>query len=162
MAKIGGMNATSAHSSGSAGDGGKQSPTGTADEILLVYDRECPACDTYCQLVEVEPSAGRLTLVDARDRTPVMEEITRAGLDIDQGMVVKMDGKIYYGSDAIHALALVSSRSGVFNRLSHYAFRSKRMAHLLYPPLRAGRNLLLKILRKTKINNLHVEGNDRF
>ena len=135
---------------------------GDSDEILLVYDKECPACDTYCRLVEIAPSAGKLTLVDARDRTPVMAEITRAGLDIDQGMVVKMDGKIYYGSEAISALARVSSRSGFFNRLSHYAFRSRTMAHLLYPPLRAGRNLLLKILGKTKINNLRVKGNDRF
>jgi predicted DCC family thiol-disulfide oxidoreductase YuxK len=138
------------------------SPAAKSDEILLIYDKECPACDTYCRLVEVRPSAGRLTLVDARDRTPVMEEITKAGLDIDQGMVVKMDGRIYYGSDAIHALALVSSRSGFFNKLSHYAFRSRKLSHLLYPPLRACRNLLLKILRKTKINNLRIEGNDRF
>jgi predicted DCC family thiol-disulfide oxidoreductase YuxK len=136
--------------------------TGSADEILLVYDKECPACDTYCRLVEVQPSAGRLTLVDARDPTPVMDEITRAGLDIDQGMVVKMGGRIYYGSDAIHALAQVSSRSGIFNKLSYYAFRSRKASHMLYPPLRACRNLLLKILGKTKINNLRVEGNDRF
>jgi predicted DCC family thiol-disulfide oxidoreductase YuxK len=144
------------------GDTGDRLHAGKADEILLVYDRECPACDTYCRLVEVQPSAGRLTLVDARDRTPVMEEITKAGLDIDQGMVVKMDGKIYYGSDAIHALALISSRLGFFNTLSHYAFRSRKAAHMLYPPLRACRNLLLKVLGRTKINNLRVEGNDRF
>ena len=143
-------------------DPGDRPSAGKPDEILLVYDKECPACDTYCRLVEVQPSAGRLTLVNARDRTPVMDEITKAGLDIDQGMVVKMDGKIYYGSDAISALALISSRSGFFNRLSHYAFRSRTMAHLLYPPLRVCRNLLLKILGKTKINNLRVKGNDRF
>jgi predicted DCC family thiol-disulfide oxidoreductase YuxK len=133
-----------------------------ADEILVVYDKECPACDTYCRHVAIQPSAGKLTLVDARDRTPVMDEITRAGLDIDQGMVVKIDGKIYYGGDAIHALALISNRSGFFNKISHYAFRSKGMARLLYPLLKSCRNLLLKILGKTKINNLRVEGNDRF
>jgi predicted DCC family thiol-disulfide oxidoreductase YuxK len=148
--------------SASGPDAGDRLSAGNPDEILLVYDKECPACDAYCRLVEVPPSVGRLTLVDARDRTPVMEEITRAGLDIDQGMVVKMDGKIYYGSDAINVLALVSSRSGFFNRLSHYAFRSTTMAHLLYPPLRVARNFLLKILGKTKINNLRVDRNDRF
>jgi predicted DCC family thiol-disulfide oxidoreductase YuxK len=148
--------------SGPDSDTDDRASAGKPDEILLVYDKECPACDTYCRLVDVKPSAGKLTLVDARDPNPVMEEITRAGLDIDQGMVVKMNGRIYYGSDAIHALALVSNRSGFFNKLSHYAFRSKGIAHLLYPPLRACRNLLLKILRKAKINNLRVEGNDRF
>ena len=154
------MTATSDSSPG--GDVGYRNPDGPAGEILLVYDPECPACDTYCRLVRVPPSAGRLSLVNARDPTPVMEEITEAGLDIDQGMVVKMDGKIYYGSDAIHALALISSRSGVFNKLSYYTFRSRTLSHVLYPALRACRNLLLKVLRKTKINNLEVKGNDRF
>jgi hypothetical protein len=91
-----------------------------------------------------------------------MEEITLAGLDIDQGMVVKMGERLYYGSDAIHALALVSSRSDLFNKLSYHVFRSNRLSHLLYPSLRACRNLLLKIMGKTKINNLRIEGNDRF
>jgi hypothetical protein len=51
---------------------------------------------------------------------------------------------------------------GFFNTLSHYAYRSRKAAHMLYPPLRACRNLLLKVLGRTKINNLRVEGNDRF
>ncbi len=28
------------------------------DEILLVYDTECPACDSYCRLVRVEGSVN--------------------------------------------------------------------------------------------------------
>lgn len=133
-----------------------------AGEIVLVYDRECPACDTYCRWVEVEPSAGRLRLVNARQPTAIMEEITEARLDIDQGMVAKIGGHLYYGSDAINALALISSRSGLFNKLNYYGFRSRMLSHILYPALRACRNLLLKAMGKTKINNLRIEGNDRF
>ncbi|WP_265519077.1 DCC1-like thiol-disulfide oxidoreductase family protein [Nitratireductor luteus] len=137
-------------------------PVAEAEEVLLVYDRECPACDVYCRMVHIQPSAGTLRIVNARDPNPVMEEITEAGLDIDQGMVVKKDGRLYYGGEAIHVLAGLSSRTGVFNRMSYYLFRSRTAAHLLYPPLRACRNLLLKALGKTKINNLRIEGNDRF
>jgi predicted DCC family thiol-disulfide oxidoreductase YuxK len=133
-----------------------------ANEVLLVYDRECPACDTYCRRVRVRPSAGQLRLVNAREATGILEEITHAGLDIDQGMVVKTSGQLYYGSDAIHALALLSSRSNLFNRLTHAVFRSKILAHILYPGLRTCRNLLLKTMGKTKINNLGIKGNDRF
>jgi hypothetical protein len=113
-------------------------------------------------MARVAPSAGSLRLVNARDSSPVMNEITEAGLDIDQGMVVKKDGRLYYGSDAIHALALMSSRKGVFNRLSYWTFRSRGAAHILYPMLRACRNFALKLMRKTKINNLRAAGNDRF
>ena len=132
------------------------------DEILLVYDRQCPACDYYCNLVRIRESAGRLILIDARDGGPVMDEITAAGLDIDQGMVVKAGRTLYYGADAIHVLALMGTRSGLFNRVAYWSFRNRSVARVLYPVLKACRNLLLKILGRTKINNLALPGNDRF
>ncbi len=91
-----------------------------------------------------------------------MDELTQAGLDIDQGMVLKADDSLYYGSDAIHAIALISSRSGCFNKLNYWMFRFKFLSRLLYPILRFFRNLLLKVLGKSKINNLRLENNDRF
>jgi predicted DCC family thiol-disulfide oxidoreductase YuxK len=131
-------------------------------EILLVYDEECPLCDAYCRVVRLRESVGELRLVNAREDSAVMKEITRQGLNIDQGMVLKVDDVLYYGPDAIHALSLMSSASGVANRINHWIFRSKSRSRLLYPLLRSGRNLLLKALRKTKINNLKLIGNDRF
>ncbi len=132
------------------------------EEILLVYDRECPACNAYCQVVNIRESVGDLRIVDARENSQIMEEITAQGLDIDQGMVLKMGGQLYYGADAIHALALIGSRSGIFNRMNYWMFKSKTASSLLYPILRFFRNLLLKILGKSKINNLNTYGNDKF
>jgi predicted DCC family thiol-disulfide oxidoreductase YuxK len=132
------------------------------EEILLVYDTECPACDAYCRLVRICDSVGKLKLVNAREPGPIMDEITARGLDIDQGMVLKIGGQLYYGSDAIHALALISSRSGVFNRLNYRIFKSRFLSRVIYPILRFCRNLLLKILGKSKINNLGLENNERF
>lgn len=123
------------------------------EEILLVYDKDCPACDNYCQVVRIRESIGELKIINARENSEVLEEITQLGLDIDQGMVLKMGGVIYYGADAIHALALISSRSGVFNKLNYWLFKSRRVSAVLYPVLRFFRNLLLKVLGKTKINN---------
>ena len=115
------------------------------EEILLVYDRECPACNTYCQVVNIRKDVGDLRIVDARENSEVMDEITSQGLDIDQGMVLKMGEQLYYGADAIHALALIGSRSGVFNRMNYWMFKSKTVSSVLYPILRLGRSLLLKI-----------------
>ena len=131
-------------------------------KILLVYDDECPACDNYCQYIRIRDSVGTLQLVNAREPSDVMAEITAMGLDIDQGMVLKVGETIYYGSDAIHALALLGSTSGIFNKMNYWLFKSKYCAALLYPILRSCRNVLLKLLRKTKINNLALQGNDRF
>jgi predicted DCC family thiol-disulfide oxidoreductase YuxK len=132
------------------------------EEILLVYDRECPACNAYCQVVKIRESVGDLRIVDARENSEVLHEITAEGLDIDQGMVLKMGDQLYYGSDAIHTLALIGSRSGIFNRINYWIFKSETISSILYPVLRFFRNLLLKILGKSKINNLETKGNDKF
>lgn len=131
-------------------------------EVLVVYDRQCPACDYYCNLVRIKESVGRLVLVDARNGGPVMDEITARGLDIDQGMVVKIGDELYYGPDAIHVLALMGTNRGFFNRVAYWSFRSRAVSRVVYPALKSCRNLLLKMLGKTKINNLWVSGNDRF
>lgn len=131
-------------------------------EVLLIYDKECPVCDAYCRMVRIRDGAGTLRLVNARDASAVMDEITAQGLDIDQGMALKVDNVLYYGSDAIHALSLMSSTSGIFNRLNYSIFRSSRLSRILYPAFRYLRNLLLKVLRKTKVNNLKFNDNEKF
>lgn len=131
-------------------------------DIFLVYDKECPACDLYCKLVRIRESIGNLILVDARNPSSFMDEITAAGLDIDQGMVLIVGDRMYYGADAIHTLSIMGTRSGVFNRLAYWCFKSRAASRIVYPLLRSCRNLLLKILRKTKINNLSLENNDYF
>ena len=77
-------------------------------------------------------------------------------------MVVKANDKIYYGSDAIHELALMSSKKGFINRVAWLTFRSPTLARVLYPMLKAVRNLLLKILGRSRINNLDQSNNDWF
>jgi predicted DCC family thiol-disulfide oxidoreductase YuxK len=74
-------------------------------DIELIYDRQCPICDYYCQRMDVDESAGKLQRIDARENSDLMQEITDTGLDIDEGMVLKLDNRIFYGSDAIHKLA---------------------------------------------------------
>jgi predicted DCC family thiol-disulfide oxidoreductase YuxK len=130
--------------------------------MFLVYDGQCPACTHYGQLLRIKQTAGALQLVDAREGGKLVEEITRRGYDLDRGMVLVSEGRMYYGADAMHVLALMSTRSGVFNRLNYWFFRSAALARVLYPVLRCGRGLLLKMLGRTKINNLHLADNERF
>tara|TARA_B100000780_G_scaffold252536_1_gene199699 strand:- start:1650 stop:2081 length:432 start_codon:yes stop_codon:yes gene_type:complete len=124
------------------------------ETIQIVYDGECPFCRHYCRMVRLKKSAGDIELVDARRPSALMDDITAMGLDIDQGMVVKMQGKIYYGAEAIHVLALPSTRSGLFNRMNYHVFQSEKGAKFLYPLLRDGRNVALWLLGKSRIDNL--------
>ena len=133
-----------------------------SEDILLVYDKECPVCNNYCQLVQIRKTVGKLKIINARYDSGVMKEITSAGLDIDQGMILKIGVQLYSGAEAIHALALISSRSGFFNRLNYWLFKSKNTSRILYPILKFFRNFLLKTLGKTKINNLNIDKDDKF
>ena len=133
-----------------------------ATDIQVVYDKQCPVCNYYCNKVEVQESTGPLSRIDARYPGPLIDETTSAGLDIDEGMVLKVGDELFYGSEALHELALLSSRKGVFNRLTYAIFRSRTASRVLYPVLKTCRNLLLKILRRSRINNLGRDGADRF
>ena len=124
------------------------------NKLVLVYDDECPVCRNYVQMLRIRESIGELKLVNARDGGELVDEITAKGINLDQGMVLIMDGKTYYNSDTIHALALISSPSGIVNRFNYWIFKSKYRSYFLYPILRFLRGVLLTILGKKKLNNL--------
>lgn len=129
-----------------------------AEPVWLVYDDACPICRTYCQYARIRDTVGTLHLIDARQPGALMDEVTAAGLDIDQGMVLKFKQALYYGPDAIHMLSLLSTRAGVFNRLCFWLFGTRWGAYALYPLGKAVRNLLLKVLGIAYIGNLKARG----
>ena len=125
----------------------------TQPRAWLVYDGECPFCSRYVELVRLRDSLGQVELVNARDGGPLVDEIVAAGLDLDDGMVLKIDDHLHHGDECIHMLALLSTPSNAFNRLNGAVFRSRTASRLLYPILRAGRNATLRVLGRTKMNH---------
>ena len=114
----------------------------------LLYDGDCPFCRNYVRFVRLRETVGdNFKLLNARERPPELREAQAAGLDINDGMVLKYNGHLYHGDECIHQLGLMSTPSGTFNRLNAWIFRSQRRSRLLYPVLRFGRNLTLRILR---------------
>ena len=122
-------------------------------QLVLIYDGECPVCQRYSTMLRIRKDIGDLELINARESEAVRLEVEQAGYDLDEGMVLKVDDQVYWGADAMHMLALMSTPSGFFNRMQAYIFGSKRASVLLYPVLRLGRNTLLWLLRKQKINS---------
>jgi hypothetical protein len=66
-------------------------------------------------------------------------------------MVLKLQDTFYHGAACVHVLALLSTRSGLFNRTLLIVFRSRVVARLLYPVLRGGRNLTLVLLGRRRL-----------
>jgi len=112
-----------------------------------------PVCRTWCK--DAFPvSSTSITLVDARKLGDLMDEITAAGLDVDQGMVLKIDGKLFYGADAIREATALSSRRGLAGSLNHVLFSRKGVAALAYSVGKTFRSLLLRLLGIPLIRNL--------
>jgi predicted DCC family thiol-disulfide oxidoreductase YuxK len=128
-----------------------------SSDVWFVYDGDCPVCSTAAQALRIRAAVGALHLVDARQQPDhaLIREIGSLGLDLDEGMVLKYCGVCYHGRDALHMMALLGSRQGWFNRLTALCFRSKTVARLAYPPMRAARNLLLRLMGRSRIDNLH-------
>jgi predicted DCC family thiol-disulfide oxidoreductase YuxK len=124
----------------------------TEPGALIVYDGQCPFCSRYVRLVRLRRSLGEVQLVDARQGGPAVAELRAAGLDLDEGMALKLGGRWYHGEECVHMLALLSTPSTLFNKLNGTVFRSRTAARLLYPFLRSGRNLALKLLGRDKIH----------
>jgi predicted DCC family thiol-disulfide oxidoreductase YuxK len=124
-----------------------------ADEVVVVYDGECPFCTRYVQLYRIRRLVGRVRLVDARGTTPdpVLEEVRAAGLDLDEGMVVKWGGRTYHGPDAMHVLAMLGAEDSAFGRLNRALFARRGLARRVYPALVAGRKLTLRLLGRRLI-----------
>ena len=130
-----------------------------AGETSLIYDGECPVCIAYSEAADVEPDIGGLKRVNARSSDdPLVRRATEAGLDLDDGMVLVHQGRLYHGADALHMMARLAPKRGFYNRLNKLLFGSRTVSRLSYPILRAGRNTLLRIRRQGKIRNLDSKG----
>ncbi|HEV7633746.1 MAG TPA: DCC1-like thiol-disulfide oxidoreductase family protein [Steroidobacteraceae bacterium] len=107
--------------------------------LHVVYDGECPFCSSYVSLLRLREQY-EVHLVDARKEP---EFASRYGLDLNEGMIVDLDGEVHHGARAV---SLLSRLSGTMSPL-----RSDRVASVIYPMLRFGRNLTLKVLGRRPI-----------
>ena len=117
---------------------------GTQD-IWLLYDGDCPFCKSYTRMVRLREALGQLRLINARDPSPELDTVSQLGYRIDDGMVLCIEGEYFHGDDCIYRLALMSSKIGAWNKLNRWIFSSRRRSALLYPILRACRNLTVRL-----------------
>jgi predicted DCC family thiol-disulfide oxidoreductase YuxK len=130
-----------------------------SEGVIFIYDGECPVCSIAAQALRIRAAAGPLRLVDARREKnhPVLLEINALGYDLDDSMILKYGGRFYRAGDALALMALLGSGQGWFNRMNALLFRSKTVAAVLYPVMRAARNLLIRLKGVPKIHNLADE-----
>ena len=115
--------------------------------MVVVYDGECPFCSNYVKLMALQRQTGKVELIDARTADPRVAELWRQGYDLNEGMAAIFGGAVYYGSDAVTLISKISGeRGGVLGRMMSALLRDPQRARLLYPAMKTGRRLTLKML----------------
>lgn len=122
--------------------------------MKLVYDGQCPMCRQYVRVQRIRRDLGELELIDAREDSAAIHELTCLGINLDEGFALQIGERWYHGSEALHRLSLMSTRSGLVNRVMARLFASRTRSARLYPPLKACRHLLLRLLGRSPLGNL--------
>ena len=77
----------------------------------IIYDGQCPFCSDYVSKLQLEHTVGRVELIDVRTDPELVAKLKNQGYELDKGMVFIQDGNYYFGHDAMHRLALLSTKS---------------------------------------------------
>jgi predicted DCC family thiol-disulfide oxidoreductase YuxK len=123
----------------------------TVRRLQVIYDGDCPFCASYVRMVRLREAVGPVDLIDARSADPRVAEVQAMGFDLDAGMVVRHDDRVFHGDAAMWHLSTLSAPGGVVNTLLRILFRAPGRAALLYPVLATGRRLTLQLLGRRRI-----------
>ena len=118
----------------------------------LIYDGACIFCDAYVRLLALREAVGPVELIDARSGDPRLRAYESAGYDLNEGMLFEYNCTVYFGADAVHVLATLSTPVSTFNRINGALLSKQLVARFLYPMFKFCRTITLKLRRVPKIS----------
>lgn len=127
--------------------------------IYFIYDGQCPLCSSAAHALRIKEAYGVLYLINARQDAshPLIQDVTRQGLDLDEGMVIYADDRFYHGKEALKFMARYGQPRNMFTALCKSLFWSDSISTLMYPWMRGTRNMLLWQRRVGQIDNLNLK-----
>jgi predicted DCC family thiol-disulfide oxidoreductase YuxK len=122
------------------------------DTDFLLYDGECPACSAYVALARLRQLYPGLKVLNARSEPDLVAELRTRGYEINEGMVLCLDGAIHFGADAMRLIARLGSASSSRWRWTALGLiGTAPWSRRIYPWLNRGRGVLLRLLRRGRI-----------
>src|SRR5262245_61342199 len=71
----------------------------------LLYDGECPVCSAYVAMARLRQLYPDLRIIDARTEPALVAELRSKGYEINDGMVLNLNGMVHSGAEATRMIA---------------------------------------------------------
>lgn len=117
-----------------------------ADSIIVAYDGDCPFCNSYIKLSHLRANVIQCDLINLRDHPDMADDLKNRGFDPNEGLYVRYNNNEYHGYEAMTVITSLADQNKIINSFFKWMFSNKKRAQIIYPVLRAGRNLTLKLL----------------
>ncbi len=125
-------------------ESGKREEGAVPEGPFLLYDGECPFCAFYIAKSRLEAALGEpLRLIDGREAPALVARLRREGYDLEEGMVLALEGRLHHGADAMTALEDMIAAPGPFGRLARRFSSNPGRVRRAYPWLRRLRRAAL-------------------
>ena len=113
----------------------------------LLYDGECPACRSYVAFSRLRKLYPHIAVIDAREALGLVSDLRARGYEVNDGMMLRLDGAYHYGPAATRMIAeLAGPSGGMLTRGTLYTIGAAPWSGGLYPWLNRSRQLLLRLL----------------
>ena len=123
------------------------------DRDFLLYDGDCPVCSAYVAMSRLRQLYPNLLVISARTERALVARLRQRGYEINEGMVLCLNGKIYFAADALNMIAELGRVSpSLWRRGALAVIGTAPWAQALYPWLNRGRWLLLWMLGRRSID----------
>jgi predicted DCC family thiol-disulfide oxidoreductase YuxK len=121
-------------------------------ESYLLYDGECPACRSYVALARLRQHFPDIRVLDARREADRVAALRGRGFEINDGMVLCLDGVIYFGPEATRMIGVMERPvAALAPRLTLAFIGTAPWSRRLYPMLNGARQMLLRLLGRKLI-----------
>lgn len=117
-------------------------------QIKLYYDDDCPFCKEYSKYIELRKKFD-ISLINARDDLEKMALFKDKGFDINSGMIVELDEKIYQGADAAIILDDCIKKDKLIDKILSFFVKLPGFKQVIYPVVLVFRKAILKIFGKS-------------
>ena len=122
----------------------------SSQDDYLLYDGACPFCSFYARKSRFLTQDGRpLPLIDANGAPDLAAGLRAGGCEVEEGMVLVLDGRSYQGAAAMVALETMTSGGGWFNWLAKWFASNPARVRAFYPWFRRLRGAALWVRGKS-------------